>query len=182
MLEAMSSCRSHSHRGTQVGRTLGLGALAVAAVLPFVALFAVEARAAGSYDDSPPRAVLMKSAKVLQLREPVYAHWFFYDDGNWVEAYYDSFDFSFPEADEVAAGRRLHIRFRKPERPTARIVATPTRRFSSDRSRELMHAFRPVEQDGGVGRVLQGQPARPRLLPSGLPRVGTGARQDHQLR
>ena len=98
--------------------TLKRRALAVAIALATLAVFAAEARA-GSFAQGPPQAVLMKGSYVLQVRTFEAAHWYFYEDGRWVETYSDSFDFTYPKVDAVKAGRMLSVRLGKPQRPSA---------------------------------------------------------------
>jgi hypothetical protein len=103
----------------KVGRALVSAAvLAVAIALATLALFAAQARA-GSFAKGPPQAVLMKGSYVLQVRRVEAAHWFFYEHGRWVETHIDGFDFAYPKADTVKAGRMLTIRLGKPQRPSA---------------------------------------------------------------
>jgi hypothetical protein len=80
----------------------------------------------------------------------LYAHCYYYDeDAGWTEYYSDSaayFNGNYPEAVVVGAGRRLHIRLRKPERPSAfEIYAS---RAEGGQGRQLKHTFRRVERDG----------------------------------
>jgi hypothetical protein len=92
----------------------------------------------------------MKYKTVIQARQAVYAHWFYYDEEDgWVEYYYGSGDYFngiYPEAAVVGAGRRLHVRLRKPERPSSlKIYASRTK---DGPERRLQRTLRPVEQDG----------------------------------
>jgi hypothetical protein len=103
----------------KVGRALvSTASLAVAIGLATLAIFAAQARA-GSFAKGPPQAVLMKGSYVIQVRTVEAAHWFFYERGRWVETHIDSFDFAYPKADAVKAGRILTVRFGKPQRPSA---------------------------------------------------------------
>ena len=131
------------------GRALVLVVMVATMALAGTVLFAAQAWA-GSFYDSPPKAVLMKYKTVIQARQAVYAHWFYYDEEDgWVEYYYDSaayFNGTYPKAAVVGAGRRLHVRLRKPERPSSlRIVASRTK---YGQARRLQRTLRPVEQDG----------------------------------
>jgi len=142
------------------GRALVLVAMAAAMALATLAVFAsfAEARATagptGSFGHRPPKAVLMKYESVLQVGGDGCAHWFFYQDGEW--HYLIPFDYlgcySPPKSDEVGAGRRLHVRLAKPERPSVRILAFPklnerTGKPSGQR-RVLKDTLRPVKRDG----------------------------------
>ena len=131
------------------GRALVLVVMFASMVLAVTMVFAAEA-GAGSFDDSPPKAVLIKYKTVIQVRPNVYAHWFYYDEeGGWVEYFSDSaafFNGNYPKAAVVGAGRRLHVRLRKPERPSSlKIHASRTK---DGPERRLQRTLRPVEQDG----------------------------------
>ena len=142
------------------GRALALVAMVAAMALATLAVFAsfAEARATagatGSFGHRPPKAVLMKYESVLQVRGDGCAHWYFYKNGEW--EYRIPFDYlgcySPPKADEVGAGRRLHVRLAKPERPSVRILAYPklnerTGKPSGQR-RVLKDTLRPVKRGG----------------------------------
>jgi hypothetical protein len=88
----------------------------------------------------------MKYKTVIQARDVVASHWFYYEEEHgWVEEYIDSadiFDGTYPKAAMVGAGRRL----RKPERPSSlKIYASRTK---DGPERRLQRTLRPVEQDG----------------------------------
>jgi hypothetical protein len=104
------------------GRALVLVVMVATMALAVTAVFVAEARA-GSFDSEPPKALLMKYKTVIQAREVVSAHWFYYDEEHgWVDEYSDSpdiFDGTYPKAAVVGAGRRLHVRLLKPERPSS---------------------------------------------------------------
>jgi len=139
-------------------------ALAVALLFAALAVFAAEARA-GSLDSEPPKAVLMKYKTVLQTAYAASGTWHYYKPlangypGGFGYTIYDNFGFfSFSKPDEVGAGRRLHARFDKPERPNfVEVNAWPRakkakgcggcKRFSGQK-RQLEHTLRPVKQDG----------------------------------
>lgn len=136
----------------KVGRALVLAAaLAVAIALAALAVFAAEARA-GSFAQGPPQAVLMKGSYILQVRTFEAAHWYFYEDGRWVETYSDSFDFTYPKADAVKAGRMLSVRLGKPQRPSAvGITAYPRLDANGDHAghaQELKPTLARVERGG----------------------------------
>jgi hypothetical protein len=141
-------------------------ALAVALVLGALALFAAEARAsAASPGRYPPLAVLMKYKIVLQMTSAAGGRWCFYEPpangepGGFPCAIYDNFGvFDFPKPDEVGAGRRLHVRFKKPVRPNfAEVDAWPRAKkpkgYEEDerpvgQMQRLKSILRPVKQDG----------------------------------
>ena len=94
-------------------------------VLATLALFASEAWA-GSFGSEPPDAILMKYKTVLQTARAAGGTWCVYappaggGPGGYPCAIYDNFGvFDFPKVDEVGAGKRLHVRFHKPEPPTS---------------------------------------------------------------
>jgi hypothetical protein len=95
-------------------------ALSVALVFAALAVFASEAQASeASSGHLPPKATLMKDSHVLQVRGFSGGSWVYYQDGGRTGTVYDNFgEYSFPKADEVAAGTRLHVRLAKPERPS----------------------------------------------------------------
>jgi hypothetical protein len=132
------------------GRALVLVVMVATMVLASTVVFAAEARA-GSFDDSPPKAVLIKYENtVIQAREAVYAHWFYYDEKRgWMEYYSDSadyFDGIYPKAQVVGADRRLHVRLRKPERPSSLKIFASRTKFGQ--ARQLESTLKPVEKDG----------------------------------
>jgi len=124
----------------KVGRALvSAAALAVAIALATLALFAAQARA-GSFAKGPPQAVLMKGSYVIQVRSAEAAHWYFYERGRWVETHIDGFDFAYPKADAVKAGRMLTVRLGKPQRPsTVRITAYPRLDANGDHAGHTQH-------------------------------------------
>jgi hypothetical protein len=128
---------------------LALVVMVAAMALAGTVLFAAQARA-GSFYDSPPNAVLMKYKPVIQARGVVAAHWFYYDEEyGWVDEYGDSpdlFDGTYPEAAVVGAGRRLHVRLRKPERPSSLKIYASRTKYGPER--RLQRTLRPVEKDG----------------------------------
>jgi hypothetical protein len=155
MLETMPSHRDVLYRGKEIWRSLRLGALALAAALALVAVFAAEARA-GSFDPDPPEAVLMKYKTVLQTRGNAGGTWHFYDAG-WNYIIYDNFgEYAFPEPAVVGAGRRPHVRFDKPERPSAVTINAWTNVKDGDiwaerpagQRQQLQRTLRPVQQGG----------------------------------
>ena len=92
--------------------------LAAALTVATLAVFTAEARA-GSFDSQPPEAVLMKYKTVLKAQGNAGGTWHFYE-GGWNHIIYDNFgEYAFPEPDTVGAGRRLHVRFDEPQRPSA---------------------------------------------------------------
>jgi hypothetical protein len=140
------------------GRAFVLVVMVAAMALATLAVFAVEARATagptGSFGHLPPKAVLMKYESVLQVGADVCAHWYFYQNGEWEFLIPTDYlgCYSPPKADEVGAGRRLHVRLAKPERPSVRILAFPklnerTGKPSGQR-RVLKDTLRPVKRDG----------------------------------
>ena len=100
-------------------RALVLVVMAAAMALAGTVLFAAQAWA-GSFDDSPPEAVLMKYKTVIQAQGNDRGTWYYYQGSGWNFTIYDIFgDYHFPDPQTVGAGRRLHIRFDKPQRPSA---------------------------------------------------------------
>ena len=150
----MSATKMYTHSeagraycGRKVGRSLVV-ALAAALAVATLAIFAAEARAAGSFAQSPPKAILMKDSDVLQTQWFYWAHWYYFDEEDgWVETYQDFVDVTYPRADVVGAGRRLHVRFYKPERPSAVEIRASARRHS-DQWSQLKRSFGRVERDG----------------------------------
>ena len=138
----------------KVGRSLVV-ALALAIALATFAVFAAGARA-GSFDSEPPEAVLMKSKTVLQTRGNADGTWHFYEGGGWNYTIYDNFgEYAFPDPATVGAGRRLHVRFDKPQRPSAATInAWPRVKDGYDfeipagQSRQLKRTFSRVVQGG----------------------------------
>lgn len=130
---AARAISTHEIRGAtydaekKVGRApVSAAALAVAIAVATLALFAAQEARAGSFAQGPPQAVLMKGSYVLQVRRVEAAHWYIYEDGRWVSTHIDGFDFAYPKADAVKAGRTLIVRLGKPQRPSAlRITAYP---------------------------------------------------------
>jgi hypothetical protein len=136
----------------KVGRALfSAAAVAVAIALASLDLFDAQARA-GSFAKGPPQAVLMKGSYVIQVRRVEAAHWYFYERGRWVETHIDSFDFAYPKADAVKAGRMLTVRLGKPQRPsTVRITAYPRLDANGDHAghaQELKPTLARVERGG----------------------------------
>jgi hypothetical protein len=126
-------------------------ALAVATALAALAIFAAQARA-GSFAKGPPQAVLMKGSYVIQVRRVEAAHWYFYERGRWVETHIDGFDFSYPKAEAVKAGRLLTVRLGKPQRPsTVGITAYPRLDANGDHAghaQQLKPTLARVERGG----------------------------------
>ena len=153
MLETMLSHRKVPQRGKEIRRSLRLGALALAAALALVAVFAAEAWA-GSFGPEPPEAVLMKYKTVLQVRGNDGGKWYYYQGSGWSYIIYDDNldEYFFPEPQTVGAGRRLHVRLRKPERPSAvELNAYPRvgeHGYPSGQRRQLQRTLRPVKKDG----------------------------------
>jgi hypothetical protein len=127
--------------------------------MAFAAMAAVGAEVrAGSFDQGPPRAVLMKSTNVLQEQTAELSEWTYWDtywdeDGQWITWYPEALEGEFPRADVVGAGRRLHIRLNKPQRPEF-FTIDAYRRVEQDgfptvgEGRRLNTTFRSVERDG----------------------------------
>jgi hypothetical protein len=135
-------------------------ALAVAVALATLAVFAsfAEARTGGSFGHRPPKAILMKDSRVLQTRGDSCAHWFYYQDGEWMFLVPTDYlgCYNPRKADKVGAGRRLHVRLAKPERPSVRVIAHPklNKRIGkpSGQRRVLKDTLRPIKQgDETVG-------------------------------
>jgi hypothetical protein len=137
----------------KIGRSLVM-ILAAALAVATLAVFTAEARA-GSFDSQPPEAVLMKYKTVLQAQGNAGGTWHFYE-GGWNHIIYDNFgEYAFPEPDTVGAGRRLHVRFDEPQRPSAvTINAWPKAKDGYDfevpagQRRQLKRTLMPVKQGG----------------------------------
>jgi hypothetical protein len=135
------------------GRALALVVMVAAMALAGTVLFAAQAWA-GSFDDSPPKAVLMKYKTVIQAQGNSGGTWYYYEGTGWSYIIYDNFgQYAFPEPDTVRAGRRLHVRFYKPQRPSAvEINAYPrvskNGLYPSGQRRQLKRTLRPVKNDG----------------------------------
>jgi hypothetical protein len=137
----------------KIGRSLVI-ILAAALAVATLAVFTAEARA-GSFDSQPPEAVLMKYKTVLQAQGNAGGTWHFYE-GGWNHIIYDNFgEYAFPEPDTVGAGRRLHVRFDEPQRPSAvTINAWPKAKDGYDfevpagQRRQLKRTLMPVKQGG----------------------------------
>jgi hypothetical protein len=109
---------------------------------------------AGSFDNLPPRALLIKPSQVLQegkLGSSVWSH--YYKDGRWISGSVDTLGYSFPRADVVGAGPKLHIRLDKPQRPESFSISA-YKGFDREQgrpigeSRRLDTTLRRVERDG----------------------------------
>jgi hypothetical protein len=132
--------------------------LAVAVALATLAVFAADTRATvgptGSFGHLPPKAVLMKYESVLQVGGDVCHHWHFYQNGEWDYRIPTDYlgCYSPPKADEVGAGRRLHVRLAKPERPSLLILAylrlNERTGKPSGQKRVLKDTLRPVKRGG----------------------------------
>ncbi|HEY6581378.1 MAG TPA: hypothetical protein VIZ60_09640 [Rubrobacter sp.] len=137
----------------KIGRSLVM-ILAAALAVATLAVFTAEARA-GSFDSQPPEAVLMKYKTVLKAQGNAGDTWHFYE-GGWNHIIYDNFgEYAFPEPDTVGAGRRLHVRFDEPQRPSAvTINAWPKAKDGYDfevpagQRRQLKRTLMPVKQGG----------------------------------
>ena len=137
----------------KIGRSLVM-ILAAALAVATLAVFTAEARA-GSFDSQPPEAVLMKYKTVLQAQGNAGGTWHFYE-GGWNHIIYDNFgEYAFPEPDTGGAGRRLHVRFDEPQRPSAvTINAWPKAKDGYDfevpagQRRQLKRTLMPVKQGG----------------------------------
>ena len=141
----------------KAGRSM-VTALAVAIALAALVVFAAEARA-GSFDSEPPEAVLMKYKTVLQAQGNAGGYWHSYNEktGGWSYTIYDNFgEYAFPKSNEVGAGRRLHVRFDKPQRPSAVEINAYPRVKGADfggkrpagQRQEVKRTLRPVRQNG----------------------------------
>jgi hypothetical protein len=128
--------------------------LVLAVVLASLALVTATAQA-GSFGDTPPKAVLMKGATVLQTGRAGSSCWTSYDEGsgNWVSLCVDTI-YTFPHADDLLrAGTKLHIRLNKPQRPES-FVVTAYEGFDREQmvpigeGRRLATNLRRVERDG----------------------------------
>jgi len=140
--------------GFSYGQNPKYSAPSLALLIAFVLLATSEVSAASS-DRNPPRATLMKYKTSLQPSYVGGGQWY-YPDGGYV--IFDSFGvFYFPKADEVAQGRRLHVRFDKPERPNFfEVNAFPKANYdkgfggyrTAGNKRELKSYLKPVKRDG----------------------------------
>src|SRR5918997_4979521 len=128
--------------------------LVLAVVLASLALVTATAQA-GSFDDTPPKAVLMKGATVVQTGRTGSSCWTSYDEGsgNWVGQCVDKI-YTFPHAGDVLrAGTKIHIRLNKPQQPE-RFVITAYEGFYREQmgpigeGRRLATNLRRVERDG----------------------------------
>jgi hypothetical protein len=135
------------------GKALMLVAMVAAMALAGTVLFAAQAWA-GSFDPEPPKAVLMKYKTILQARTNDGGTWYYYQGTGWNFTIYDNFgQYSFPEPDTVGAGRRLHVRLRKPQRPSAVVINAYPRvgkneNRPSGQRRQLKRILRPIKKDG----------------------------------
>jgi hypothetical protein len=134
------------------GRALVLAAMVATMALAGTVLFAAQAWA-GSFYDSPPEAVLMKYKTVLQAQGNDRGTWYYYEGSGWSFTIYDIYgDYAFPDPQTVGAGRRLHIRFDKPERPSAVAINAYPRvgkhGYPSGQRRQLQRTLRPVKKVG----------------------------------
>jgi hypothetical protein len=96
----------------------------------------------------------MKYKTILQVQSNAGGTWYYHQGTGWNFTVYDNFgQYTFPEPDTVGAGRRLHVRFEKPQRPSAVVINAYPRvgengyRLSGQR-RQLKRTIRPVKQDG----------------------------------
>jgi hypothetical protein len=130
----------------------------------------------------------MKYKTILQVQSNAGGTWYYHQGTGWNFTVYDNFgQYTFPEPDTVGSGRRLHVRFDKPQGPSAVVINAYPRvgekGYPSGQSRQLKRTIRSVKQGGEtVGCVLLDQPVREALLPGSKIGVGAGARHAHQLR
>jgi hypothetical protein len=153
MSVTIATRKGGAYPNKKIGRSLVM-ILAAALAVATLAVFTAEARA-GSFDSQPPEAVLMKYKTVLQAQGNAGGTWHFYE-GGWNHIIYDNFgEYAFPEPDTVGAGRRLHVRFDEPQRPSAvTINAWPKAKDGYDfevpagQRRQLKRTLMPVKQGG----------------------------------
>jgi hypothetical protein len=122
------------------GRSLVLVVMVLAMALSAGTISVTQAQAARLFDP-----VLMKGQTVLQHGVFAYSTWHLYEDGAWSTYHADGpgmFLDVYPRADVVGAGRRLHIRLNKAQRPE-RFTIT-----DHETGRHLETTLRPVERDG----------------------------------
>jgi hypothetical protein len=128
--------------------------LVLAVVLATLALVTATAQA-GSFEDTPPKAVLMKGATVLQTGRTGSSCWTSYEEGsgNWVGLCVDKI-YTFPHAgDLLRAGTKMHIRLNKSQQPES-FVITAYEGFDREQmgpigeGRRLATNLRRVERDG----------------------------------
>ena len=138
---------------TNTKRLWLLVVLVLAVVLATLALLTATAQA-GSFEDRPPKAVLMKGATVLQTGRTGSSCWTSYEEGsgNWVGLCVDKI-YSFPRVNIIKADSRLHVRLNKPQRPEKFTIYAYPRldQYGTpnyDEAQELRHTFRRVERDG----------------------------------
>jgi hypothetical protein len=133
-------------------RALVLVVLTATMALAVTGVVAAEAQA-GSFDNRPPEALLIKPSQVLQEGKVGSSCWdYFVEDGFWVTGCSDTV-YRFPRADVVGAGKQLHIRLDKPQRPE-RFRISAYKGFDREAQRPIGEArrlnttFRRVERDG----------------------------------
>jgi hypothetical protein len=93
----------------------------------------------------------MKYKTVLQAQTNDWGTWYYNQGSGSNFTIYDIYgDYHFPEPDMVGAGRRLHVRFDKPERPSAvEIDAYPRvgkHGYPNGQRRQLKRTLRPVKK------------------------------------
>jgi hypothetical protein len=133
-------------------------ALAVALLFAALAVFAAEAHA-GSFDNRPPKGVLMRHDEVLQSSYAAGGSWVWKTPNGWSSVISDNFgEYEFSKQDEVPAGGRLHVRFDKPERPHFVAVNAFPRvkdgqfggKMFAGQKRRLKSILKPVKRDGEI--------------------------------
>ena len=156
-MSALSTCRSRRAPKKRTGRLWMYFALVLAMALSMLTVVATQAQAVRSFDP-----VLMKGQTVLQHGVFAYGTWHFYEDGRWNTVYADGpgMDMTldeYPHAAVVGAGRKLHIRLNKAQRPerftikdhqTGRHLQTTLRRVQRDGKTVAWDAYFRVNRPG----------------------------------
>jgi hypothetical protein len=141
-MSALSTYRNKRTTSKRTKRVWVYVVLVLAMALSALAVVATQAQAV-RYSDP----VLMKGQTVLQHGVFAYSHWYFYENGSWCSVYADGPGMDmvlseYPRAAIVGAGRKLHIRLNKAQRP-ARFTIKDHRT-----GRHLESTLRRVQRDG----------------------------------
>jgi hypothetical protein len=95
----------------------------------------------------------MKYKTILQVQSNAGGTWYYHQGTGWNFTVYENFgQYTFPEPDTVGSGRRLHVRFDKPQGPSAVVINAYPRvgekGYPSGQSRQLKRTIRSVKQGG----------------------------------
>ena len=135
-MSALSTYRSNSTPNKRTKRLLMYFVLVLAIALSTVTVVATQAQAIRLFDP-----VLMKGHTVLQHGGFAYGTSHVYKNGSWNTYYADGLG-EYPSAAVVGAGRKLHIRLNKAQRPDRFTIK------DHETGRHLKTTLRRVQRDG----------------------------------